>query len=100
MLPWVGSMPLSYDSSLARFHRLGPASAPATSENTAKNAASAACTRIGTYRISIASPPCHSRSQLRRRGHLRHRVEHAVDRAAVPGPGPVITRLYLVPLAV
>src|SRR5262245_4625640 len=94
MLPGVGSMPLSYDSSLARFHRLGPASAPATSENTAKNAASAASTRIGTYRLNITSPPCHSRSQLRRRGHLRQRVEKAIDCIAAPRLGEVTEELH------
>src|SRR5260221_8702926 len=87
-------MPLSYASSLARFHRLGPATPPATSENTANNAASAASTRIGTYRISIASPPCHSRSQLSRRGHLRQRVEQAVDCVAAPGLGQVAEELH------
>ena len=44
----VGSMPHSYASSLARFHRFGPDRAPMTSEKTAKKAASAARIRIGT----------------------------------------------------
>src|SRR5215469_5464458 len=94
MLPGVGSMPLSYASSLARFHRLGPASAPITSEKTANTAASAASTRIGTYRLNITSPPCYSRSQLRRRGHLRQGIEEAVDCIAAPGLGEVTEELH------
>src|SRR5229473_833439 len=94
----VGSMPHSYASSFARFHLFGPASEPSTSEKTAKTAASAASTRIGTYKlIALITSAC-SRAiaggsavsvRLGRRRHLRHCVDQAVDRVAATGFGQV-----------
>src|SRR5215467_8471801 len=60
----------------------------------AKTVDSPASTTIGTYRFIFLSPPCQSRSPLSRRGHLRQRVEHAIDRVAAPGLGEVTEQLH------
>src|SRR6266568_7845204 len=99
----VGSMPHSYASSFARFHRLGPASDPITSEKTAKTADSAASTRIGTYKL-IASHhllcglpgivPAAWSARLGRRRHLRHCIDQAINRVAAVGFGQVPEQLH------